>query len=162
MKKGTYKIKYAHADNDKIVKGYHVTIANIDCFLHRYPNSWVATDKYSYAAITNGKNRKQVIDKAEKLLLANANKVQKMREKRRKQLFRSRAFTNDKVQEYFESIFNKPLKMFADRTLFIVNQYALDIISFDKFLKTPDGISMRDHIKQIYGQTATNLVEFLI
>lgn len=37
-----------------------------------------------------------------------------------------------------------------------------DIVRFDEFLRTPDGISTRDYINQKYGNKAVELIERLI
>ena len=52
----------------------------------------------------------------------------------------------------FQSIFNIPLKNYWDKL------FAFDVIGFDKFLETPDGVSTHDWILQKYGQNAVNLV----
>ena len=42
------------------------------------------------------------------------------------------------------------------------NFLGLDIIAFDEYLKTPDGVSTKEHIKKTYGPEAVKLVERLL
>lgn len=40
--------------------------------------------------------------------------------------------------------------------------YGFDIVKFDNDLKTPDGTSTREHVRNLYGAEAEKLIERLI
>ncbi|MFA5321950.1 MAG: hypothetical protein WC373_04695 [Smithella sp.] len=56
----------------------------------------------------------------------------------------------------FESIFKLPLQKYAHPL------FGFDIIRFDEDLKTPDGTSTSDFIKEKYGKEAVELISKMI
>ena len=56
----------------------------------------------------------------------------------------------------FQLSFGVPLHRFMHPLL------GFDIVSFDEFLKTPDGVSTHDYLKQKFGEDALALIERLI
>ena len=58
----------------------------------------------------------------------------------------------EKYYRQFKNTFGIPLADFFD------NLFGFDVVGFDDWLGTPDGISMRDHIISEYGQEAVDIV----
>lgn len=44
----------------------------------------------------------------------------------------------------------------------LTGRYLLDVILLDKLIKTPDGVSTKEHIKTTYGEFALRVVEFCL
>lgn len=61
----------------------------------------------------------------------------------------------------FSLYFNLNLNQFLAGNI-ITLLTGFDIISFDKAIKTPDGISTKNWIKQQYGEKAQDLISWLI
>lgn len=59
--------------------------------------------------------------------------------------------------EPFRNIFKVKLSEF-----WINNLLGFDIVKFDEYLDTPDGVSMSEHIEQVYGEAAHAIVSDLI
>jgi len=57
----------------------------------------------------------------------------------------------------FRNIFKVKLSEF-----WINNLLGFDIVKFDEYLDTPDGVSMSEHIEQVYGEAAHAIVSDLI
>lgn len=54
-------------------------------------------------------------------------------------------------------------RIFGVGTHSFVNPFTgFDVIAFDEFVKTPDGVSTRDHVLTTYGADAVRLVEVLL
>jgi len=75
---------------------------------------------------------------------------------------KSKYFKDRRIQRLFERIFGVPLMRFYCTVSRIFGYYTLDIMLFDKWLETPDGISTKDYIRQKYGDVAVKLVEKLM
>lgn len=70
---------------------------------------------------------------------------------------------NKKIKQLFQEIFNVPMDRFKDFILSaLTGVYQFDIIAFDKWLKTPDGISTKEYLKQRYSIQAQRLIQKLI
>jgi hypothetical protein len=52
----------------------------------------------------------------------------------------------------FEHIFGTPLRRW------LTVGYGFNVVGFDEYLQTPDGVSTRDHIKERYGQQGLDYV----
>lgn len=61
-----------------------------------------------------------------------------------------------KHADKFKQIFGIDLSEFWDGI------FALDVVSFDTWLKTPDNISTYEHIVNTYGEDAKNIVADLL
>ena len=59
-------------------------------------------------------------------------------------------------REQFQQIFGLSLGKFMHPL------FGFDIVAFDEWLGTPDGISLRDHLLSTKGQDAVSLIESLI
>ena len=59
-------------------------------------------------------------------------------------------------RDEFQRVFGIPLHRFFHPF------WGFDVIKFDEWLKTPDGTSTADYIKQTKGQNALTLVEELL
>lgn len=57
----------------------------------------------------------------------------------------------------FRNIFKVKLSVF-----WINNLLGFDIVKFDEYIETPDGVSMSEHIEQVYGEVAHAIVSDLI
>lgn len=57
----------------------------------------------------------------------------------------------------FTNIFKVKLSVF-----WINNLLGFDIVKFDEYIETPDGVSMSEHIEQVYGEVAHAIVSDLI
>ena len=57
----------------------------------------------------------------------------------------------------FRNIFKVKLSEF-----WINNLLGFDIVKFDEYIETPDGVSMSEHIEQVYGEVAHAIVSDLI
>ena len=55
----------------------------------------------------------------------------------------------------FRSIFKFPLRPFLDI-------FGFDIVKFDEHIKTPDGVSMSEWVKEKFGDEGVKLIEELI
>ena len=55
------------------------------------------------------------------------------------------------LQKRFHATFKKPLNYFY-------NVLGFDIVKFDEYLKTPDGVSTRDEVSKRFGQVGVDLV----
>lgn len=61
-----------------------------------------------------------------------------------------------KFRAMFSDHFNASLESYMDL------MFGFDIVKFDEFLGTPDGISTKDFIEKKYGKEAMELIESLI
>ena len=62
----------------------------------------------------------------------------------------------EKYGEKFKRTFGVSLQKFWDPMI------GFDVFKFDKWVKTPDGVSCRAHVVKTYGRDAVDLIELLI
>jgi len=62
----------------------------------------------------------------------------------------------DQYRQQFQQVFGAPLSKFMHPL------FGFDIVRFDEWLKTPDGTSTADYLKQTKGETGYNLIASLI
>ena len=80
-----------------------------------------------------------------------------------KQLKWKEYFTSKQTMAKFEVMFGISLLQFRDTTMyFMLGRYSFDVIGFDKWLKTPDGISTSDYVTKRFGVEACKFVRQLI
>lgn len=73
-----------------------------------------------------------------------------------KHILKERMKTLDNCEE-FQRIFGTQMKPF-----WINNICGFDIIAFDKWLKTPNGLSMHEYVKEKFGSKGLSMVEKLL
>jgi len=71
---------------------------------------------------------------------------------------RKRFWESEKIQSLFKHYFKINLNSFQC----ILMPNSLDVIRFDTWLKTPNGMSTKDYLTQVYGEQASRLVRKLI
>lgn len=80
-----------------------------------------------------------------------------------KRKIKTKFFNDLRIQALFSSIFKLPLMPLKDRFMFgMAGETCLDVMYFDTLLKTPSGVSCKDHIKSNYGDKALKLVTKLM
>ena len=62
----------------------------------------------------------------------------------------------DKHHEEFQSIFGVRLTVFWD------GLFGLNVVAFDTWVKTPDNLCTYDHVVNVYGERAKELLSSLI
>jgi len=72
---------------------------------------------------------------------------------------RTKFWHSKKIQDLFKHHFKVELNTFRCH---YISYPAIDIVRFDKWLKTPDNISTSDYITDKYGAQATRLIQKLI
>ncbi len=70
-------------------------------------------------------------------------------------ILKNKKLLHDNKNSFFK-IFSKDLKRFIDPLS------GFDIVGFDEELCTPRGMSLSDHVKNIYGDQAHDLIKKLI
>ena len=75
----------------------------------------------------------------------------------------TKLFNHHLFGKFFRRYFGEHPLHFRERfSHFFLGHDVLDVIEFDKFLRTPDGVSTNDHIKNKYGSNALTLVRAII
>lgn len=125
---------------------------------------WLSREKRSRTVILRAKTKKEVLNDTTKLLSKKTPKDIKtsidlaLYKRRVDKRANSRIY-----KRMFKNIFNIDLYIFRDMFLSLaVGSFQFDIIAFDKFIKTPDGVSCKDYVKQKYGDQALKMIERLI
>jgi len=68
-------------------------------------------------------------------------------------MYRREWFLMQKNKNRFRKIFGFGIEKFASP------MFGFDVVGFDKAIKTPDGVSCADHIKENYGEDALVMIE---
>ena len=74
--------------------------------------------------------------------------------------FKNRNILHENEKKFKELFKLDLIKYLGGSLISLVSGF--DIISFDKDIGVPDGISTRDYVDKIYGQDAVNLIQYLI
>lgn len=125
---------------------------------------WISKEKRSRAVILRAETKKKALNDTMKILSIKTPKD--IKTSIDLALYKRRVDKRANCRIYkrmFKNIFNIDLYNFKDRFLSLaIGGFQFDIISFDKFIKTPDGISCKDYVKQKYGDQALKMIERLI
>lgn len=122
-------------------------------------NEWVVRAEKFGALVTSGKTKKAAIKNANDILSAKGQKViERTFTALRKKRVHNRFF--EYLQPEFKKIFGFTCPVCL--TSGLTGRRSIDVISFDKRIGTPNGISTYDYIKKTYGKRAKKILQKLI
>ena len=135
-------------------------IYNEEFTVKKVDKYWKVYHVKTNSFVLSSKSKKEALKQSRDIILVKGEAEVKKAIKRAYQIMAKNKFWQAyRVQKLFSKTFGVPLNGFISGTMLAVDQvYALDVISFDEWLKTPEGISMKDYILQKYGKTALELV----
>jgi len=136
----------------------------MDFYAEKKDGEWISKEKRSRAVILRAKTEKGVIK--DTLVLLSNKTPKDIKESINAALYKRRVDrrANSKIyKRMFKNIFKIDLFYFRDMMLSaVIGKFQFNIIAFDKFIKTPDGVSCKDYVKQKYGDRALKMIERLI
>jgi len=68
----------------------------------------------------------------------------------------------DKYDGRFKKIFGVSIKPFYSRLLLMVGIQNFDIVAFDRWLRTPNNVSIQDYVKEKFGQEGVDLINEIL
>jgi hypothetical protein len=118
----------------------------------------VSSEKY-YLKVCESKTKKEVIELAKYILKVQGKEgLEKALDRARNRIVKNRMF--DYLQPQFKKIFGFNCPKCGISYAF--NSKAIDAITFDKLINTPDGTSTYDYVTEKYGINAKRILEKLI
>ncbi len=135
----------------------------VDFYLKK-GKEWLSREKRSQAVILRAKTKREAI--LDTLTLLSSKTPRDIKKAIDFALHKRRVDKRANSRIYkrmFKNIFNIDLYNFKDMWLSaVIGVFQFDVIAFDKFIKTPDGTSCKDYVKQKCGDKALKMIERLI
>lgn len=165
----TVKFKIALGTGISEVEGYIKTFK--ECpneefgFRKLYTDHWEVTHIHSGFMVTRGKTQKECITKLQEIfkdeqklkVIHNAKTIEEMIEQHNKDL-EKRAKKNKK----FQKLRNEFQELTGITCPIDPILSGVDIIKLDRMIDTPDNVSMADHLKNKYGERASQIIGEMI
>lgn len=134
-------------------------------FRKLYTDHWEVTHIRSGFQVTQGKTQKECIEKLQEIfkdekkleIIHNAKTIEEMIEQHNKDL-EKRAKKNKK----FQKLRNEFQELTGITCPIDPILSGVDIIKLDRMIGTPDNVSMADHLKNKYGERASQIIREMI
>jgi len=149
-------------------KGYLQEYEGVKYLVHKVNTKWQSTEVISHGIIQSATTKKETICRTNKLIQKHGiGETKKVIRSQRKRLDsgrkRNRYWKSDSTQQAFKKYFGVHIGRFCDTWITGFTGVAtFDVISFDKFIRTPDSVSMMNFITKKYGIKAMRLIKSLI
>lgn len=119
---------------------------------------WLSREQKTSLSIIKGKTRKGVLSATlAEFEKRGRNAVLSAIDSRLKEQENKRQLHSQSAKDRFMLYFNAEIEQFIGGWM-----DTFDIIKFDKWIRTPDGISTAQHLEQAYSKEASDFIRWLI
>lgn len=136
-------------------------VYGFEFYSEKKDKEWIVAESSTHAIVSRGNSEKEVIEKAKSILRAKGElKTKETIKYLLERIAKEKQLLSKEVRDKFYGYFNTSISPFI-RPLLGTSVIMFDIIMFDKWLRTPEGVSTKNYITQKYGRKASDFIAYL-